>query len=186
MSKLAASLKVALCMVALNVAAEPEEYSVTVDGPLIGSNINRNRVSLGIAVNVDRTWEELSAEEQQRWRKYTELGDPGVTPPFPLPNIRAFLGKLNTPEQFRRSSQITREVEDELLLIVRVRADGVVERVEIVSGTMDNGVLTERAGILAYVYVNALLSTRFTPARLDGNPVASAFPMRIHRLTRLR
>ena len=178
--------KVALCVVAFNVAAEPEEYSVTVDGPLVGSSINRNRVSLGIAVDVDRAWEELPAEQQQRWRKYTELGDPKVTPPFPLPNIRAFLRKLDTPERYKRTSQITREVEDELLLVVRIRADGVVDRVEIVSGTMENDKLTERAGILAYVYVNALLSTRFSPARLDGNPVASAFPMRIHRITRLR
>lgn len=185
MSTIRRLASIAISILVVAQAAHADDYSVTVDGPLIGSSISRDRVSLGIEVDIDKTWEDLSDKEKTTWRQFTDLTDPRVTPPFPIPNIRGFLKKLKTPERFRTTERVTRE--DALLLVVRITADGTVDQVEVISGTEKGSPkLTESEGVLAYVYGNALLITKFSPARMDGKPVASAFPLRIRQVTTMR
>jgi hypothetical protein len=173
---------IAISMSVSMQAAHAADYAVTVDGPLIGSTISRNKVSLGIEVDIDSTWDELSDKEKATWRQFTDLTDPRVTPPFPLPNIREFLKKLKTPERFRTTENITRE--DGLTLVVRINAEGLVDEVQVRSGTEKGAPeLNQSEGILAYVYGNALLKTKFSPAKLDGKPGPSAFPMTIRQVT---
>lgn len=168
------------CLATADVLAD--EYSVTVDAPFLGSSVSRNKVSLYIPVNIDKRWEELSDKDQQVWREYTELTEPRVTPPFPDPNIRSLLLKMKTPDRFRTTENLTRE--DAVLLIVRIAADGTVTSVDAgggIDGTRKE--LSQGEGVLAYVYSNALLSQKFVPAKLDGKPVASAFPIRLRQVT---
>ncbi len=185
MSSLVRSAILALFFPLLSTLALADDYAITVDGPLVGSSISRNRVSLGIAVDIDKKWDELGEPDKLAWRQYTELVDPRVTPPFPLPSIRDFLRKLKTPEQYRTTRQLRRE--DAVLLIVRISPQGTVDQVEIASaGASASTELSQAEAVLAAIYTNALLTTRFSPALMDGKPAASAFPMRIQRLTIMR
>ena len=183
-STLTRSALLALFLFLVAASAHADDYSVSVDDPLVGSSIPRNKVSLGIDVSIDSTWDELSDKEKTTWREFTDLMDPQITPPFPIPNIRSFLKKLKTPERFRNTRQLVRE--DGLLLIIRITAEGAVDQVEVVSGTEKGSAkLSQSEGVLAYVYSNALLATQFSPAKMNGKPAASAFPMRIRSITRM-
>lgn len=171
---------VALCLGVL--AATPalaDEYTIAVGTPLTGSSIPRGRVGLGVPVSIDKTWQQLSEAEQQAWRRFTDLTDPAVTPPFPQPNIRGLLRKLEDLGRYPTGFfQIQRH--DEAFLVVRVAETGEVKTVEIMRGADQNATeLSDGEKVLAYVYINALTSTRFSPAQLDGKPVASAFPMQL-------
>lgn len=185
MSLIKHSVALTLLWSLLAVVAYANSFSVAPDDPLTGSSIPSRRVSLGVEVDIDKSWNELSEQEQSLWRKFVDLPDPRVTPPFPTPNIRSFLRKLRYPDRFRTTWRISRE--EDLLLIVRLTAEGVVDSVEIRSGTKDGSTkLTQEEGVLAYIYTNALMTTRFTPATMDGNPMPSAFLLPIRSVTRLR
>jgi hypothetical protein len=185
MSQIKHSVGIALFWSLLAVVAYAGDYSVAVDDPVIGSSIPSRRVSLGVEVDIDRSWNDLSEREQLLWRKFVDLPDPRVTPPFPTPSIRSLLRKLRVPERFRTTERIVRE--ERLLLMVRLTWEGVVDRVEIMSGTEPGSTkLNEGEGVLAYMWTNALMTTRFTPAMLDGNPMPSAFPLPIGSVVHLR
>ncbi len=185
MSLITHSAAIALFWSLLGVAAYAGDYSVAVGDPLTGSSIPSGRVSLDIGVDIDKSWNELSEQEQLRWRKFVDLPDPRVTPPFPTPTIRTLLSKLRVPGQFQTTERIVRE--ERLLLIVRLTSEGVVDRVEIMSGTEPGSTkLNEGEGVLAYMWTNALMTTRFTPAMLDGDPMPSGFPLHVGRVVYLK
>lgn len=170
------------------LASQPalaDDYTISIGTPLTGTSIPPGRVGLGVEVSVNKSWAALSQEEQQRWREYTELVDAEVTPPFPAPNIRAFLSKLDMERKYEMDRAV--EQRDEIYLIVRVSETGVVSAVDIMRGSdAQSRTLTNMEKLLAYRYVKALLTNRFTPALLKGTPVASAFPMLIQSVTKLQ
>jgi hypothetical protein len=173
---------IVLCSAVLAGNAMADDYSILIGEAHTGSSIPHQRVGLGVKVNVDKSWEQLSAQEQQAWRVFTELDQPEVTPPFPLPNIRSFLRKLTVPDQFQYTDDIVRK--EGLFLVVRVSEKGVVTTVDIMEGTVKGAKsLTDNEKILAYTYITDLMASKFSPALLNGTPVPSAFPMRIISIT---
>lgn len=173
-----------LCSTLFAASAQADDYTIMIGTPPTGSSIPPGRVGLGIKVGVDKSWDKLTPQEQLVWREYTELTDPQVTPPFPLPNIRGFLRKLQTPEKFNFTENIQHK--EEIFLIVRVAETGDVRSVDIMEGTDGAKKLSDNDKLLAYVYINALMSTKFSPAMFNGQAAPSAFPMRIGQITNLR
>jgi hypothetical protein len=175
---------VILCATCLPASAVADDYAIMIGVPPTGSSIPPGRVGLGIRVGIDKSWEQLTPPEQQVWREFTELTDPDVTPPFPLPNIRAFLRKLTTPDKFNYTDSI--EHREALFLIVRVSETGVVTKVDIMEGTNGAKSLSDNDKLLAYRYITALLATTFSPAMYKGQPSPSAFPLLIGQRIRMR
>ncbi len=172
-------------LLAMTALASADDYHISIGTPLTGTSLPSGKVGLGIPVSVNKSWDQLSAKEQQAWREYTELLDPEVRPPFPTPHIRAFLSKLNLTEKFAIEQKIQRE--DEIYLVVRVSDKGEVSSVDLMRGADDKArELSDAEKVLAYRYVKALLATQFTPALYKGTPVASAFPMLVQFVTRLK
>lgn len=183
MSRALRSSLLVLCSALFAAGAHADDYTIMIGTPPTGSSIPPGRVGLGIKVGVDKSWDKLTPEEQQVWRDYTELTDPQVTPPFPTPNIRAFLRKLQAPDKFNVTDSIQHS--EEILLIVRVAETGVVRSVDIMEGTDGAKKLSDADRLLAYVYVSALMSTKFSPAMFNGQAAPSAFPMRVRQTTKL-
>lgn len=155
-----------------------DEYAIRVGTPLTGSVIPPGKIGLGIAVNIDKTWDELSPKDQQVWREFTELTDPQVTPPFPKPNIRFFLHRLESLFGLNYSDKLVQR--DRILLVVRISEDGDVSGIDIMQGgTKGATALTDAEKVLAHGYTRALNATKFTPAMFNGKPAPSAFPMHI-------
>ena len=173
-----------LCTTLFSGSALADEYSVMIGTPLTGSSIPPGRVSLGIKVDVDKSWDKLTPQEKDAWREMTELVDPEVTPPFPVPNIRGLLRKLVTPDKFSFAANIERK--DDLFLIVRINETGLVSSVDIMEGTAGAKDLSDNDKLLAYIYIKALLETKFSPAMFKGQTAPSAFPLRISRTIQLR
>lgn len=182
MSLLVRAALLVLCSAVLAGNAMADDYSIMIGEAHTGSSIPHQRVGLGVKVNVDKSWEQLSAQEQQAWRAFTELDQPEVTPPFPMPNIRSFLHKLTVPDRFQYTENIVRK--EGLFLVVRVSDKGAVTTVDIMEGTTKGAKsLTDNEKVLAYTYITALLASKFSPALLNGTPVPSAFPMHITSTT---
>jgi hypothetical protein len=173
-----------LCSTVFAASARADDYAIMIGTPPTGSSIPPGRVGLGIKVGIDKSWDALTAQEQQEWREFTELTDPQITPPFPKPNIRAFLRKLQTPSKFSYTESI--EHSEEMLLIVRVTETGAVRAVDIMEGTEGAKKLSDEDKLLAYIYISALMTTPFSPAMFNGQAAPSAFPMRISQTTQLR
>ena len=154
--------------------AEEANYSIPIGDARTGSSFSKDRASLGLNIDVNKSWDELSTDEKSLWRKFVAMTDEKITPPFPTPNIRSLLRKLVSPQEYR-SLNITSHRAD-VKLVVHVGDDGVVNAVDIV-GAEKNGemTLTDNEKVLAYTAIKALQSTRFSPAKMDGSPVASAF-----------
>lgn len=154
--------------------AAEANYSIPIGDARTGSSLSKGRASLGLDIDVNKSWDELSADEKSLWRKFVAMTDEKITPPFPSPNIRSLLRKLVPPQEYS-SLNITSHRAD-VKLVVHVGDDGVVSAVDIL-GAEKNGAmtLTDNEKVLAYTAIKALQSTRFSPAKMDGSPVASAF-----------
>jgi len=160
-----------------------DQYTVTIGEPLPGTSLPRGRVGLGIAVNIDKSWDQLAEPDRAAWRAYTEMADPDVTPPFPMPHIRSFLKKLDTYD-FPRQTDDTIVHSEDVLLVVRVTETGKVSQVEVMDASKDGSrTMSHYEKTLAARYVVALLSTPFSPALYKGQPAPSAFIMRISHTT---
>jgi hypothetical protein len=178
----AALIVLGATLLAGNAAAD--DYSILIGEAHTGSSIPRTKVGLGIKVGVDKSWDQLSPEERQEWREFTDLLQPEVIPPFPVPNIRGFLRKLTVPSKFEYTEDIERK--EGLYLIVRISDKGDVTTVDIMEATTKEAkTLTDNEKILAYRYVTALLATKFSPATLNGQAMPCAFPMRISSTTHM-
>jgi len=173
---------IASCLL-LPAYASEAEYSIAVGDARTGSSISKNRASLGIAVDVNKSWDELSANEQALWRKFVDITDENVIPPFPSPNIRSLLRNLGVSRGVRMDNSMTHK--EDVKLIVHVDETGSVSAVDIL-GAKNNGelMLSDDQKILAYTVIRGLQSTQFSPARLDGAPVASAFAYHIVHTTK--
>ncbi|SHG74570.1 hypothetical protein [Massilia sp. CF038] len=172
-----------LAVSASTFAADP--YSVAIGEPLVGSILPRGRVTLGIPVNIDKSWDGLASADRSAWRAFTEMDDPEVTPPFPLPHIRGFLSKLNTYDFPMGTESVTRD--DRIFLVVRVAETGAVSQVETMDASADGKQgLSDYEKVLAARYSLALLATKFSPALYKGQPAPSAFVMRVNQTTSLK
>lgn len=162
-----------------------DDYYIAVGTPLLGTSIPPGKVGLGIPVSVDKSWAQLNDAEKLAWRTYTELLDAEVVPPFPVPNLRGFLRKLDFDTRFDLVPQVERRTD--IMLVVRVSETGEVTTVDIMHGSdKASKALSDADNVLAYRYIKALMATRFSPALLKGQPVASAFPMPVSHLTLTR
>jgi hypothetical protein len=160
-----------------------DQYTVTIGEPLLGTSMPRGRVGLGIAVNIDKNWDSLAEPDRAAWRDYTEMTDPDITPPFPLPHIRSFLKKLDTFD-FPVQTDDTIVRQEAIMLVVRVAETGKVSQVEVMDASADaSKTMTHYEKTLAARYVLALLATKFSPALYKGQAAPSAFIMRISHST---
>jgi hypothetical protein len=174
-----------LCILLCAQPAIADSYTIAIGEPPVGSSLPPGRVGLGIRVDVDKKWEQLTPEEKICWRNYTELDQPDVTPPFPAPNIRGLLRKLQVPAGYDFAERLVTEVE--LLLIVRISEKGIVTAVDVQeTGQKGATTLNLNESVLVYRFVKALMATPFSPALLNGTPVASAFPMRVSETILMR
>jgi hypothetical protein len=179
MSRPLSTVLFSMSLALLSGQALADEYSIAFGTPPLGTTLPPNRVGLGIKVNVDKGWDALAEEDKLEWRSYTELLDPDITPPFPLPNLRGFLRKLVVPDKFQTIDRIQHT--EGLLLIVRVSEKGDVHKVDIMEGSTKGArTLTDDERVLAYRYIKALQDTKFSPAMYKGQASPSAFPMHIH------
>jgi hypothetical protein len=173
---------IASCLL-LPVHAAEGEYSIAVGDAQTGSSLSKSHASLGINVDVNKNWDELSADEKSLWRKFVDITDANVIPPFPSPNIRTLLRNLGVSRGIRTDN--TNSHKEDVRLIVHVDETGSVSAVDIL-GAKSNGeiALSDDEKILAYTTIKALQSTQFSPAKLDGAPVASAFAYHVVRSTK--
>ena len=163
-------------------ASGADQYTITYGEPILGSSMPRGRVGLGIEVNIDKHWDALAEPDRAAWRAYTEMTDPDITPPFPLPHIRSFLKKLNTHDFPSGTDTLVRK--EGILLVVRVSETGKVSQVEVMDASKDgSGTMNDYEKTLAARYVTALLATPFSPAAYKGQAAPSAFVMRISSIT---
>jgi hypothetical protein len=182
MSLLARLLLSCLVLVA-DCACAADQYMVPIGEPLVGTALPRGRVGLGIAVNIDKGWDQLAEADRTAWRTYTEMTDPDVTPPFPKPHIRSFLKKLDTYD-FPIPTEDTIVRSEAILLVVRVSDQGKVTQVEVMDASEDrSGTMNDYQRTMAARYVTALLATPFSPASYKGQAAPSAFIMRIRHTT---
>lgn len=164
-------------------AAAADQYQIAIGEPLPGTSLPRGRVGLGIAVNIDKSWDQLPEADRAVWRTYTEMTDPDITPPFPRPHIRSFLKKLDTYD-FPMQTDDTLVRSEEVMLVVRVSETGKVSQVEVMDASKDGrGTMSHYEKTLAARYVAALMPTAFSPALYKGQPAPSAFIMRIRHST---
>lgn len=160
-----------------------DQYTISIGEPLLGTSMPRGRIGLGIAVNIDKSWDNLAEPDRAAWRAYTEMADADVTPPFPMPHIRSFLKKLDTYD-FPMQTDDTIVHSEDVLLVVRVSETGKVSQVEVMDASKDGSrTMSHYEKTLAARYVLALLATRFSPALYKGQPAPSAFIMRISHTT---
>jgi hypothetical protein len=180
--RIASSVLIASCFL-LPVHALDGEYSIAIGDARTGSSISKNRASLGIAVDVNKSWDELSADEKSQWRKFVDITDEKIIPPFPSPNIRGLLKKLAPPREVRVDNIGTHR--EEVKLVVHVDESGAVSAVDIL-GAGNNGEITlnDNQKVLAYTAIKALQSTQFSPAQMGGSAVASAFLYHVRQVTR--
>lgn len=163
--------------------AAADEYSLAIGEPLLGSSVPKTRVSMGVKVNINRSWDALTEKEKLAWREFTELTDPDVTPPFPKPNIRNYLKRLDSHD-FPQSTDDNLVRQEGLMMIVRVSETGTVSQIELMEGSeAGRKTLTEMEKSLAARYITAMMGTKFSPALYKGQPAPSAFPMRILAVT---
>lgn len=162
--------------------ASADEYTIAVGTPQTGTLIPPGRVGLGIPVNIDKPWAQLAPADQLAWREFTELVDPQVTPPFPKPNIRAFLHKLELPTGLVSGQKLTRS--ESMFLVVHISEEGEVNGIDIMHGGTEGATaLTDYEQILAHRYIKALNATKFTPAMVNGQAAPCAIPLHLSWLT---
>jgi hypothetical protein len=167
-----------------NGHALADDYTVAIGTPITGTSIPPGRIGLGIPVSVEKSWEKLSSKEQLAWREYTELIDPQITPPFPQPNIRALLMRLERPPELQVTDRI--QTKAQVLLVIRISETGTVHAVNVMRGAVEGAAaLTPEENVLAVRYAYALTNTRFSPAKMNGQAVPCAIPMLVSESTKM-
>jgi hypothetical protein len=183
---MSAIVRISFALLMLSLAAGhayADDYTIAIGTPITGTSLPPGRIGLGIPVSVDKSWDKLSAKEQLAWREYTELLDPQVTPPFPVPHIRSLLRLLELPPKLEVTDRV--ETNTEAMLIVRISEKGDVYSVDVMRGAVEGAELTAMEKILVFRYVKALTKTKFSPAMMNGQPAPCAFPMLVSERVRM-
>jgi len=115
-------------------------------------------------IPVDKTFEQLTAEQKAELRSlYTSLG-PDDEPPFPLEGMKPIFGALKQAEHVLQAR-------GELNMAVTVGPDGKAAKVEDYGGVNDKQ-MTELAQ-------QVLLLTKYKPGLCKGTPCAMMFPFKL-------
>ncbi|MDB5871988.1 MAG: hypothetical protein JWQ07_1430 [Ramlibacter sp.] len=137
-------------------------FGVKADEADTGSNLKRS-VILG-PLPYDKTYAELSAEQQRMLKsRYVQMAE-SDEPPFPADG----LGPLH--KAILRASEIARVGTGKLEMEILVDASGAASRVEVLQSP--DAKLSQYAG-------NIAMLTKFKPAICNGKPCAMGFPVSI-------
>ena len=149
-------------------AAPPRQgFTIKEDAPRTGSNIKRDEVWGPLPY--DKTYAELTPEQQHMLKaRYVQM-DEGDEPPFPVDGLGPLYKALS------KANEIARGGFGKLELEVWVDASGAATKVEILHSP--DAKLSQYAG-------NIAMLTKYKPALCKGTPCAMGFPVRINFVRR--
>jgi len=143
-------------------------FSMKEDTPRTGSNIKRDAV-WGGSLPHDKTYAELSPDQQRMLKsRYLEMGE-GDEPPYPIDGIGPLL------KAFGKANEIARDGLGKLELEILVDSTGTVSKVE---------VLQSPGAKLAQYAATIGMLTKFKPAVCKGTPCAMGFPVSLNFVRR--
>ena len=145
---------------AAHAESPPAKYSITADEPPTGSRIRRDAVRSPVPVN--RTYEQLTAEERARVHSWYEQIPDGDEPPFPASGTKEIHDAV-------RKAQQNLHVKGELFLVATVEATGEVSVIKAWGSPSPE--MTKFAA-------SVLLLTKFKPAICGGQKCRMDFPVR--------
>jgi hypothetical protein len=144
-------------------AAPKPEFSIKEEAPRTGSNLKRNEV-WGSSLPYDKTYAELTPDQQRMLRgRYVQMSE-GDEPPFPVDGIGPLYKAIG------KAAEAAGGVLGKLELDVHVDASGTATRVEVLRSP--DAKLSRYAGHIAML-------TKFKPALCNGKPCAMGFPVSI-------
>ena len=146
----------------------PERYNIKQDEASTGSNIPR-RVIEGVAIPMNRSWAQLTAEQQALWKSQYEAIAATDEPPFPIDS----LGALNRSLTQSLGGQFEA---GKLDLNVRVDAEGNATAVSVYATPTPD---------VARNAARVLMASKFKPAVCSGQPCAMDFPFKANLRKRL-
>jgi hypothetical protein len=155
----------------------PGGYSIRRDIPEVGSHIP-NRIISGSSIPFDKTWRELTPQEQRRWKEgnYEPMRD-GDEPPFPVRGLGPMHQDLERlMRRLKQEGRMDLRVEGSMDLDLAVDPQGNVQSVKLWKSSHPE---------LAKFFAGMLMFEKFKPALCGGNPCAMEFPLRIalsHRI----
>jgi hypothetical protein len=160
-----------LLAIGSNAYAAGNGQCIELDMKPRGAILHTAEVCLGIRFKAATPWESLGEQQRAEWAEYVDLSVPNVTPPYPLPNARALLNNIAVPEEVKKQGQ---SLEDDPLTRVNVHIDeqGKVTRVDM---------LINNAEIESLLFTAAILGTRFSPAKMNGQSALSSIILELHR-----
>jgi hypothetical protein len=160
---LAAALAVGVAALAAGpaLAQDAPRYTIRQPEPTLGSHIRR--IEGSSALPLDRSYHELTPEQQAQVRGAYETMADGDEPPFPLRGLGALLGPLGQAE---------RTIADEglLVLFLDVDSNGDVRKVEVMATPSE-----QTARVATVIAMN----TKFKPAVCRGQACAMGYPWRV-------
>ena len=160
-----ASLWLAVALVPAARAEEPlppPQYSIKQSVPDTGTRIPRKIVQ-GSAIPLNRSYAQLTEEEQQLVKSQYEAMRPLDEPPFPVTGLRPIHEAI--AEMQRRLL-----VQGDLSMAAEIDAQGTVTSVSVYRSPDPK--LTEAAA-------KVLMLTPFKPALCSGQPCKMSFPLRV-------
>jgi hypothetical protein len=125
------------------------------------SHVRKDAVKATLPLN--KSWAELTPEEQGRVRRLYDTMAPGDEPPFPLAGMESILEHV---AQVRSRTRVT----GQLAIFVDIDASG-----EPVAATIQRAPDADYAKAVALI----LMKTPFKPATCSGAPCAMTFPFRM-------
>jgi TonB family protein len=143
-------------------ALPPPQYSIKQSAPDTGTRIPRKIVQ-GSAIPLNRSWSQLTEEEQQLVKSQYEAMRPLDEPPFPAAGLRPIHEAI--AEMQRRLL-----LQGDLSMQAEVDAQGAVTDVSVYKSPDPK--LTEAAA-------RVLMLTPFKPAVCSGRPCKMSFPLRV-------
>jgi hypothetical protein len=141
-------------------ALPPAKYGITAEDPPTGSRIRRDAVRSPLPVN--RTYEQLTAEERASVHDWYEGIPDGDEPPFPVSGTKDILDAV-------RKAQQKLLVTGELFLVATIEPSGEVSGVKAWGSPSPE--MTKFAA-------SVLLLTRFKPAICGGQKCRMDFPLK--------
>ena len=165
----AAALQLALLSMSphvLSAERSPEKFTMVQDEATTGSNIKRPLVRSDLPIN--RTWAELTPEQQQIVRsQYTGL-PPTDEPPFPLHGLRGIFTSLQKAHNLLHQ-------EGRLVLLVHIDAQGKAQSIKVLESP---GPAMTKAG------ATILMLEDYKPALCAQRPCAMDYLVEIDLTTK--
>ena len=141
----------------------PERFNIRQDEPRVGSNIPRREIH-GVSVPLNRSWAQLTPEQQTLWKSQYDAIPAADEPPFPMES----LGALNKSVSQSLRGQFE---SGKLDLNVRIDADGNATAVSIFAAPSPE---------IARNAASVLMASKFKPAVCAGQPCTMDFPFKLN------